>query len=111
VRVLATASGTAMTMLVLRAIFDPAQTSALTWLVYVAWLAILYFIYRRKLPDLFMLAGACLSVIVSVTSVCADFMLQGDIVAGTFLLLAVLVVAQAAGAAIWLRRIQAEQAP
>jgi len=110
VRVIATASGTVMTMLVLRAIFDPAQTPALTWLVYIAWLAVLYFVYRHKLPDLFMLAGACLSVIVSVTLLCADFMLQGDAMAGTFLLLAILVVAQAAGAAIWLRHIQAEQA-
>jgi len=109
VRLLAIASGTNMTMLVLRGIFDPSSTVALSFLAYAVWLAAIYYLYRKKLPDLFMLAGACLSLIVCLTAALSQVMLKGNNWAGSLLIIAVLVIAQAAGAAIWLRRVQQEQ--
>jgi uncharacterized membrane protein len=109
VRLIAVASGIAMALLVLHSIFGPGTMPLLTWLVFAAWLVALYFVYRDRLPDLFMLAGACLALIVCLTSLLAKLMLNGGDVAGVFLLLAFLVVAQAAAAAFWLRRIHQEQ--
>jgi hypothetical protein len=70
VRLIASASGFAVTVLVLRAIFDSDSSLVMTWLVYVTWL---------------------------------------ETMSGTFLLLALLVMAQAAAAAIWLRKVNTEQ--
>lgn len=116
VRLIATASGFVITNLVLRSIFDPdSPPIALAWGVYIAWLGALYFAYRKQPPglgtDLYMLAGACLSVIVCLTSLTANFLLKGSEVAGAFLLLALLVVGLAAIAAAWLRQVHAEQNP
>ena len=108
VRVLAVASGVVMAMLVLNSIFDPSSGRVLPGLAYIAWLGILYFVYRRKRPDLFMLAGACLSLIVCFTSLVAKLMLESSEAAGLMLFLAMLVVAEAAAAAIWLKRVHAE---
>jgi uncharacterized membrane protein len=109
VRLLSIGSGLAITMLVLRAIFDPDDGSLMAWPVWMGWLAALYFVYRRTLPDLFMLAGACLSIIVCLTSLLAHFMLRWEFGAGVFLLLAFLVVGQAAVAATWLKGVHSEQ--
>jgi uncharacterized membrane protein len=109
VRLIATASGTAMTMLVLFAIFEPGPLPLLAWLAFAIWLGAVYFIYRRRRLDLFMLAGACLALIICVTSLLAKLMLHGNDLAGIFLLLSLLVVAQAVTAAIWLRRVHSGQ--
>ena len=108
VRLIALASGFAITSLVLRAVFDPESPAALTWLVYLAWLAALYFVYRRKLPDLFMLAGACLSLIICITSVFGELVLRSNDAAGSLLFLSFLVIAQTAAVAYWLKRVNAE---
>ena len=108
VRLIAIASGTVMTLLVLRAIFESSASPVPAWLTYVAWLGALYLVYRHRRPDLFMLAGACLSLIVCLTSLLAKSMLQSLDSAGLFLLIALLVIAQAAAAAAWLRRVHAE---
>jgi glucose dehydrogenase len=65
-------------------------------------------VYRRKHPDLFMLAGACLSLIVCITTLLAKLMLDRSDAAGLMLFLAMLVVVEAAVAAIWLKRVHAE---
>ena len=116
VRLIATASGFAITNLVLRSIFDTdSPPMALAWGVYIAWLGALYLAYRRRPPgigtDLYMLAGACLSLIVCLTSLTANFLLKGSEVAGAFLLLALLVVGLAALAAAWLKQVHADQNP
>jgi len=108
VRLLAVASGVVMAMLVLHSIFEPSAGRVFPWLAYIAWLGILYVVYRRKRPDLFMLAGACLSLIVCFTSLVAKLMLDSSEAAGLMLFLAMLVVAEAAAAAIWLKRVHAE---
>ena len=109
VRLIAIASGIAMTLLVLLAIFEPSTIPAFAWLVYAAWLAAVYFLYRHKIPDLFMLAGGCLSLIVCVTASFANLLLKGDQETGPLLLLALLVMAQAAIAALWLKLIHRQQ--
>jgi len=108
VRLLAVASGVAMAMLVLHSIFDTTMVVVWPWLVYIGWLACVYLVYRRMQPDLFMLAGACLSVIVCVTSALGKLMFHSSEAAGLMLLLALLVVAQAGAAAVWLKRVHAE---
>jgi uncharacterized membrane protein len=108
VRLLATASGTVMSMLVLHSIFEPSKGVVLHWLVYITWLAGVYAVYRRMRPDLFMLAGACLSLIVCITTLVAKLMLERSDAAGIMLFLAMLVVVEAAVAAIWLKRVHAE---
>jgi len=109
VRLIALASGTAITILVQFAIFEPGTMPLLVWLAYAFWLGALYLIYRRRWPDLFMLAGACLSVIVCSTSFLANLILGKTDAGSAFLFLAMLVIAQAASAAVWLRRVHTEQ--
>lgn len=108
VRILAVASGVAMSMLVLNSIFEPSTGVVFHWLAYIAWLAGVYLVYRRKRPDLFMLSGACLSLIVCITTLLAKLMLERSDAAGLMLFLAMLVVVEAAAAAIWLKRVHAE---
>ncbi|MCP3899335.1 MAG: DUF2157 domain-containing protein, partial [Desulfobacteraceae bacterium] len=68
IRLLATGSGVSLTGLVLYTIFDRSGNRLLPGLVWVIWLVSMYFIYRKTKPDLFMLAGCCLSVITVVVS-------------------------------------------
>jgi hypothetical protein len=76
-------------------------------LVYPLWLAILYVVYRHWRPDLFMLAGGCLSVIVVVTTFFGRHLLwQGG--AGGFLFLSMAVLALGAMAVFWLKRVHVE---
>ena len=113
VRLIATASGWAITLLVLRAIFDPdSSPAALAWGSFLAWLAAVYLVYRKRPPglctDLYMLAGACLSVIVCVTGFASWLLIDASTTAAALLAIAVLVIAQAGAAAAWLRRVHAE---
>lgn len=109
VRLIASASGVSLTLLVLYGIFDPGVPELPPWLVLLAWLALLYFAYRRRLPDLFMLAGGLMALIVCITSLFIDRLLGPGEIAGSFLLLSLLVVGQAALAAWWLRQVHREQ--
>ncbi len=106
-RLLAVVGGTAVTWLVMNAIFDHREGSAASILLWLCWLAGLYLAYRLKKPDLFMLAGGCLSGIVVVISFLARHLLD-HLDAGGFLLLALFIVGLGTGAAIWLRNIHRE---
>ena len=107
VRVLAAASGTLVTGLAVVAVFSDEQP--FTFVVYGAWLAVLYFIYHRRLFDLFMVAGACLSVIVFVAAALGVLLL--DALEGLgFLLIAAAVIGLSAGAARWIRHLASERA-
>jgi hypothetical protein len=55
-----------------------------------------------------MLAGACLSLIVCTTSLLGKEMLHSSEAAGLMMFLALFVVGEAAAAAFWLKRVQAE---
>jgi len=105
---LAVGGGMPITWLALNVIFGSSingeYANALGGLVWAIWLAALFYIYLKKRPDLFMLAGGCLSGIVVVTVFLTRHLLDGGS-AASFLLLALLVIGLGTGAAIWLRNI------
>lgn len=106
-RLLAALAGCAVTTLGLWAIFDVDDVGALAFVAYAGWHVATYAWYRRRVRDLFVLAGNVLSVIVFVAAALGNTMLRhAD--AGGFLLIAVVVIAMSAAGAWWLRRIAAE---
>lgn len=106
-RLLAVGSGSSISWLALYAIFDHKDGNILPGLAWVIWLAALYFVYRKIRPDLFMLAGGCLSGIVVFITFLSRHLLDGGS-SGGFLLIALLVIGLGTGAAIWLRNIHRE---
>jgi hypothetical protein len=107
-RLLAVASGSVVTMLALQRIVEWRSVSGAILAVYPAWLALGYAVYRRVAPDLFMLAGGCLSIIAVVTTLLARHLLDKD-VAGGALLIGLVAIGMAGAAAVWLRRVAAEE--
>ncbi|MEM7356580.1 MAG: DUF2157 domain-containing protein [Acidobacteriota bacterium] len=107
IRLLAVAGGVPLTGLVIRGILEGGAGLYLPGLVWALWLAGLYWVYRSRHPDLFMLAGGCLSGIVVVVTFLTNHLLDGDH-ALTFLFLALLVIGLGTGAALWLRKVQRE---
>jgi len=108
IRLIALASGVSITWLVLSTILDSRSDSVLSTPIWLAWLAGLYFIYRKLKPDLFMLAGGCLTGIVVTTTFLAKSLLENNDNAGSFLLLTLLVVGMGASAAMWLKKLHKE---
>jgi uncharacterized membrane protein len=109
VRVIAFTAGTAVTALAVWSGFDHKHADAsplVAYFAYVAWLAAVLWAYRWRTVDLFVLAGAVLSVIVVVT-VALSSQLIGHGGAGAFLLIGLVVIAGAAAGAWWLRGIAA----
>jgi uncharacterized membrane protein len=86
VRLLAVASGFSITWLMLSFIFGNEAKEAYVPLVYSVWLGIFYSVYRYKIVDLFMLAGASFSVIILSTAWLAEVLLRGKDGAALFLL-------------------------
>jgi uncharacterized membrane protein len=107
-RLLALASGSMVTMLMTMAITRWRYSSGAIAVVYPLWLAAGYAAYRRQLPDLFMLAGGCLSVIVCATAFLGRHVLD-DKMAASFLMIGIAVVVMAGAAAVWLRAVGREQ--
>ena len=105
VRVVALGAGIPLTMLVITAIYEPVGT--LTWSVpvWVGGLGVMYFIYRLQVRDLFMLAGACLSVIVVTVAFLAWLLLDAMDALG-LLVIAASIIGLGAASAMWLRRVQ-----
>ena len=108
-RILALASGAPLTFLVIESIFN-RQHNLLPGILWIAGLSLIYMVYRKLKPDLFMLAMACLSgisVIVSLVGRKLFDSFSGDV--GAFLILAVLVIALGGASAVWLKQILQEQ--
>ncbi|MBR7801706.1 DUF2157 domain-containing protein [Undibacterium fentianense] len=114
-RLIAVASGAYVTMLVLHAIFQPSHYSGesphvgagLTYLIYLIWLAAIYFAYRFRIKDLFVIAGGLLSLLVTGNLAVAKLVLdQHD--AGGFLLLSLLIIGSSAISGIWLKKLTKE---
>lgn len=97
-RLAAIASGTMATGLALWAIFD-GGLGLVGWL---AWIGLAYFWYRHVRPDLFVLAGGLLSVIVTVAAFLSRFMLESG---GGYLFIGLAVISMSAGGAIWLNKL------
>jgi uncharacterized membrane protein len=107
-RLLAIASGTTVTVLMLHAIFAWREASGLALPIYLAWLVCTYIAYRIALRDLMVLAGTCLSLIVVVTSFLAKHLVERSGEAGAFLFIALIVIAMAGTAAWWLKQLVQE---
>ena len=106
-RLLALASGTSITWLVVYSIFGYHDASNLAGFVWSVWLAMLYFIYRKIKPDLFMLAGGCLTAVVVLVSFISKHMLKNGEPA-VFLFVALIIIGMSTGIAMWLRSIHRE---
>lgn len=107
VRLLATGGGISMTGVVLDAIFSHVPGGLYPGLAWAIWMAGMYGAYRKLKPDLFMLAGLCLSGIVVTVAFLGKLLLEdGD--AGGFLVIAMITIGMGAGAALWLKRVHQE---
>jgi len=106
-RLLATVSGVAITWLVMENIFNDNNTNFSSTLVWLAWLAALYFFYRKIKPDLFMLTGVCTSGI-SIIVTFSTYQLIDSADEGGLLFIALLLIGLGTGATLWLRNIHRE---
>ena len=106
VRVLALASGAAITWLAVWSVLDISRVGGWGLVLYAAWLGALYAAYRRRSVDLFILAGGVLSAIIVVTTTLAHNLLQRE-TAGSFLFIGLVVIAMTAAGAWWLRQVAA----
>jgi uncharacterized membrane protein len=107
-RLLALACGVIITGLAMNAIADQSASRA-AFVIYPLWLGTVYTVYRYRTPDLFVLSGACLSVIVTITTFLSKHMLRRGDDGGAFLLIALAVVGMASAAAMWLRWVAVEE--
>ena len=106
-RLAAVAAGSMVTALMIWATLGGGTgTGRLALIVYPAWLAACYFWYRHIRPDLFMLAGGLLSLIVA-TAVFLAEKLSAD--GGALLLTGLVVIGMSAGGAMWLKSLAREQ--
>ncbi len=107
IRAVVFAGGTAITAAALLHAIDLDRTHLWTLLVYGVWLAAMYWAYRRRTTDLFVLAGCVLSVALVAAALALRLLLSAD--AGGLLLTGILVSGIAAWGARWLRRVAAEE--
>lgn len=104
-RLIATASGTIVTALALYGIFDGEGFAGWGLAGWIAWLAALYGIYRRRVRDIYIAAGGVLSVIVVVTALLGEHLIDS---AFGWLFLALVVIGLSALGAMWLRTLTSE---
>jgi uncharacterized membrane protein len=109
IRVVAFAGGAAVTALAVWSGVDRSHPDVSPFVAYVAWLGGVLWVYRRRIVDLFVLAGAVLSMIIVVTAVLSSLLRHGGSFA--FLFIALVVIALAAAGARWLRGVAAEERP
>lgn len=109
VRLLAVGSGVPMTLLTMTLIADVGLVWSPVLAIYPLWLAALYGIYRYWRPDLFMIAGGCVSALTVATLLLARLLLwEGDWQEGSLMLISIAVLAMGAGAVVWLKRLHRE---
>jgi uncharacterized membrane protein len=101
-RLIAIPAGIAATALSLSDILDTGRYGG-GILAHIVWIACVVLWYRRVRLDLFMLAGAVLSVIVVVAGFMIRHFLNDG--AGGFLVVGLMIVAMAGGGATWLRSV------
>ncbi|NVF14323.1 DUF2157 domain-containing protein [Vreelandella maris] len=110
-RLLAVGSGVPMTLLAVTLITDVGLVWSPVLVIYPLWLAALYSIYRYWRPELFMIAGGCVSALTVTTLLLARLLLwEGDWQEGSLLLITIAVLAMGAGAVVWLKRLHRELA-
>ncbi|MGO2055414.1 MAG: DUF2157 domain-containing protein [Halomonadaceae bacterium] len=111
VRLLAVGGGVPITLLMMTLIVDTGLVGSPVLAIYPFWLAALYGVYRYCWPELFMIAGGCVSLITVTTLLLARVLLwEGDWQEGSLLLITIVVLAMGAGAVVWLKRLHRELA-
>ena len=108
IRILATASGGLITTLAVYFLVEPGSGSGWALLAWSAWLAVAYLVYRHLVPDVYVLAGGVLSVIVVVTTGLAHSMLKSSETAGALLFIGLVVIGLSAAGGWWLKRVAGE---
>ena len=99
-------SGVPVTLLMMSLLVDAGLVWSPVVAIYPFWLAGLYGVYRYGRPNLFMLAGGCVSLIMVATLLLARLLLwEGDWQEGSLMLITIAVLAMGAGAVIWLKRL------
>jgi hypothetical protein len=89
-------------------IFDHRnQFKILAMLVYPAWLAAMFYLYRLRWPDLLALAATAMSVIAVITAWLSDALLRGR-AEGELLLIGVVVIVLSGLAGWWLKSVARE---
>lgn len=78
--------------------------SGIALAAYVLWLAAAYALYRKRIPDLFVLTGGVLSAIIVITAFLSKNLLQHDSTAG-LLLIGMTVIGLSAAGGFWLKSI------
>ena len=106
VRVLAVASGTAITTLMMNNIFSSHIDSLSPVAAYLIWITALIAVYQFVRVDLFMLAGACLSVSCVITALFVNALFNSHSWLGSMFTLTLVVLGLATGSAFWLKRVQ-----
>lgn len=107
-RVLAVAGGSSITFLVVRGVLQFHESAVVHFVLYALWLGVIYWAYRMRSIDLFILSGAVLSVVVVVAIALARTLFdRGG--AGGFLLMGLVVVAGAGAGAWWLKQLAAAE--
>lgn len=110
-RLLATACGILITTLMMYGILDGQDLLPAT----VVWIALMWAaheVYRRRQPDLFVLAGCVLSAVFVLTATLSRLLLDTVVEsAGALLLVGLTIIALSAAGAWWLRSVAAELDP
>lgn len=105
IQLLATWSGISITWLIMDALLSYEGGNEIASLIWLIWLAVIYYVYRIRNIDLFILAGSCLSIITIVVSFLGKLILDDAL---GFFFLALVVIGMGSTAAIWLKNIHAE---
>lgn len=107
-RVLATAAGTMLTFLAIWTMFESRNSDVGTFLAYVAWMGAIYYVYRHRITDVFMLAGGVLSGIAVIACFLGKHLLKHNDGAG-FLIIGIMVIGLSAAAGFWLKNVAKEE--
>jgi uncharacterized membrane protein len=107
-RVLAALAGGFATAIGIIALVNSSEIGGWSILVYLAWMLAVYLYYRRWVLDVFMLAGAVLSAVVTMTAFLSKHLLtHGD--ASGFLFIGLVVIAMSGWGAWWIRNMVQEE--
>jgi uncharacterized membrane protein len=102
-RLVAVAAGSCATGLAIWSILDRGAGI----LPFLAWLGVVYYWYRHVRPDLFMLAGGLLGLIVVVVAFLTRHMFEAG--SASFLFIGLVVIGLSGGGAMWLKSVAREQ--
>ena len=108
-RAMAVASGSLVTVLAIWAILDFREFGIAGPICYLVWLIVAYLVYRRRIRDLFVLAGGVLSIIIVVTTWLGRWLLFDNGSEGSFLVIGLVVIGLSAVGGMWLKTIALEE--